>query len=219
MDIFREPKPAAGFYRSQCEPEEEIVLAPAFHWARGDESIGFTTALVCSNCDHLKFYMSDTLIAEADPDRVQFPHLKYPPFTAKAKDVGARWGDLRIDGYIGGKLAISKTLSGKGVDEKVTLLPDDTTLVGDGADTTRVVLRVTDEFDAIRPFAADPIRFELTGPAELIGDNPFSLVGGTGAVWIRAGEQAGKVRLTAHHPVLGAQHVEIAISAAAPEEA
>jgi hypothetical protein len=55
------------------------------------------------------------------------------------------------------------------------------------------VLRVTDEFDAIRPFAADAIRFELTGPAELIGDNPFALVGGQGAIWIRATEQPGKV--------------------------
>ena len=34
-DIFREPKPAAGFYKSQCDPDEEIVLEPAFHWARG----------------------------------------------------------------------------------------------------------------------------------------------------------------------------------------
>ena len=79
-DIFREPKPAAGFYKSQCDPEEEIVLEPAFHWARGDESIGFTTALVCSNCDHLKFYVNDKLAAEADPDRTEFPHLKYGPF-------------------------------------------------------------------------------------------------------------------------------------------
>src|ERR1035437_9356778 len=57
-DIFREPKPAAGFYRSQCDPDEEIVLAPAFHWARGDENQGFTDALVSSNCDHLKFYIA-----------------------------------------------------------------------------------------------------------------------------------------------------------------
>ena len=69
------------------------------------------------------------------------------------------------------------------------------------------------------PFAADAIRFELTGPAQLIGDNPFSLIGGTGALWIRAGEQPGKVYLTAHHPILGAQHVEIDIKPAPPETA
>jgi len=89
--------------------------------------------------------------------------------------------------------------------------------VADGADTTRVVLRVTDEFDAIRPFANDPVKFELEGPAELIGDNPFALIGGTGAVWIRAKEQAGTVRLTAVHPMLGKQQVEFTIATAVPE--
>jgi beta-galactosidase len=124
---------------------------------------------------------------------------------------------LRIEGYIQGKLVITRNFSGKGTDQKFTLLPDDTTLVADGADVTRVVLRVTDEFDAIRPFAADAIRFELTGPAELIGDNPFTLVGGTGAIWIRAKEEPGTVRLTAHHPVLGAQHVDLELKHAEPE--
>jgi beta-galactosidase len=218
-DIFREPKPAAGFYRSQCDPNEEIVLVPAFHWARGDENQGFTNALVSSNCDHLKFYIAGKLVAEADPDRKQFPHLKYAPFTADLSHHVGAWGDLRIEGHIQGKQVISRNFSGKGVDQKFSLLPDDTTLVADGADTTRVVLRVTDEFDAIRPFAADAIRFELTGPAQLIGDNPFALIGGTGAVWIRAGEQPGKVRLTAHHPNLDVQHVEIDIKPAPAENA
>jgi beta-galactosidase len=218
-DIFREPKPAAGFYRSQCDPDEEIVLVPAFHWARGDENQGFTDALVSSNCDHLKFYIAGKLAAEADPDRKQFPHLKYAPFTADLSHHVGAWGDLRIEGHIQGKQVILRSFSGKGVDQKFSLLPDDATLVADGADTTRVVLRVTDEFDAIRPFAADAIRFELTGPAQLIGDNPFALVGGTGAIWIRAGEQPGKVHLTAHHPNLGVQHVEIDIKPAPAETA
>ena len=209
----------AGFYRSQCDPDEEIVLVPAFHWARGDESIGFSRAMVCSNCDHLKFYVGDKLVAEADPDRKQFPHLKYAPFSVDAHDVRVGWDDLRIEGYIRGKKVISRSMSGKGIDQKFTLLPDDTALIADGADTTRVVLRVTDEFDAIRPFANDAIHFELTGPAQLIGDNPFSLIGGTGAVWIRAGEIPGKVRLTAHHPYLGAQHVEFEITPTPPEAA
>lgn len=216
-DIFREPKPAAGFYRSQCDPDEEIVLVPAFHWAHGDENVGFTRALVSSNCEHLKFYVNDKLVAEADPDREQFPHLKYGPFSADLGRAMKNWGDLRIDGYIGGKQVISRSFSGRGVDRKFALLPDDTTLTADGADSTRVVLRVTDEFDAIRPFAADAIRFELTGPAEIIGDNPFSLVGGQGAIWIRALEMTGKATLTAFHPFLGIQKVEFNIVEAPPE--
>jgi len=216
-DIFREPKPAAGFYKSQCDPAEEVVLEPAFHWARGDESIGFTRAVVCSNCDHLKFYIDDKLVAEVDPDRTEFKHLRYAPFSVNLGELFHRWGSLRIEGYIQGKPVVAKSYSGKGADEQFVLLPDDTKLMADGADSTRVVFRVTDEFGNIRPFANDAVRFDLEGPAEIIGDNPLALVGGTGAIWIRAGEQAGQVRLAATHPQLGKQQVEIEIGAAPTE--
>jgi len=216
-DMFREPKPAAGFYKSQCDPEEEIVLEPAFHWARGDADVGFSKAVVCSNCDHVKLYIRYEMIVEADPDRKQFPHLRYAPFTLDLGDPWHKWGDLKLEGYIGDKLVITKHFSGNGVDARFMLLPDDTDLIADGADTTRVVLRVTDEFGAVRSFANDAIKLELQGPAEIIGDNPFALVGGTGAVWIRAKEEPGRVRLTAIHPQLGKQEIEIAIAPAARE--
>jgi beta-galactosidase len=216
-DMFREPKPAVGFYKSQCDPEEEIVLEPAFRWARGDESIGFSKGVVCSNCDHLKFYIGEKLIAELDPDRTEFSSLRYPPFVLHVQPFRDGWGDLRIEGYIKGKQVIVKRLSGKGIDQEFSLLPDDTKLMADGADTTRVVLRVTDEFGVIRSLANDAIQLKVEGPAEIIGDNPFALVGGTGAVWLRAKEEAGSVRLTATHPVLGKRSVEFEIEAAPPE--
>ncbi len=224
LDIFRTPKAAAGFYKSQCDPAEEIVLEPAFHWALGDEEVHFSSALVCSNCDHIKLYTfingAWTLLKEADPSRDQFPHLKYAPFNIDLTDKGwFTWGDLRIDGYRNGKVAVSKTCSGRGVDQKFSLMPDDAELNADGADATRVVLRVTDEFGAIRPFANDPIVLALEGPADLIGDNPFALVGGTGAVWIRAKEEAGTVRLTATHPRLGSRTVSFVLHAAPAERA
>ena len=175
-DIFRLNKPAGGFYKSQCDPADEIVLEPTFSWARGDQSIGFTNAVICSNCDHLKLYVKDKLVIEVDPDRKEFPHLKYAPFVADVGKFVEPWGDLRIEGYIGDKKVITKSYSGKGIDQAFSITPDDTALMADGADTTRVVIRVTDEFGATRPFAADAIRFELEGPAELIGDNPFGLV-------------------------------------------
>jgi beta-galactosidase len=221
-DIFRESKPAGGFYKSQCDPAEEIVLEPAFHWARSDESTNLTIAVVCSNCDHLKFYVRETglessawkLAAELDPDRTEFPHLTYPPFLLDWKNIDFKpfeigWGDLRIDGFIKGEQVISKSLSGRGVDRKFAMLPDDTTLLADGADTTRIVLRVTDEFGALRTYANDPIVFTIEGPGQILGDNPFALIGGTGAIWLRATETAGTVRLTAKHPRLGSQTVVI----------
>ena len=229
-DIFREPKPAAGFYKSQCDPAEEVVLEPAFHWANSDESVGFTKMVVCSNCQQLKFYLREAsvatnpwvLVGTVDPDREEFSNLKYPPFSIEknkldTKQFSLRWGDLRVDGLIDGKVAISKSLSGKGVDQKFVLLPDDTTLEADGADSTRVVLRVTDEFGAARTYANDPILLTLDGPAELIGDSPFALIGGTGAVWIRAKEVAGTVKLTAKHPRLGSQSITLQLTAVSPE--
>jgi beta-galactosidase len=220
-DMWRTPKPAAYFYKSMCEPAEEVVLEPAFHWARGDESVGLTTVMVCSNCEHIKLSIDSgkgfVQVAEADPDRAQFPNLKRPPFMPNlAKQVG-HWGDLKIDGYIGGKLVKTRTMSGKGDDHEFKLLPDDTALIGDGADTTRVVVRVNDEYGNVRPFATDAIRFEIDGPGELIGDNPFAVVGGTGAVWVRTKEGVGTIRLKGIHPFLGTQVVEFKVTAAAAE--
>jgi beta-galactosidase len=230
-DIFREHKPAAGFYKSQCDPSEEVVLEPAFHWARGDESVGFTKAVFCSNCEKLKVLARPTGVedapwiplAELDPDRTEFEHLKYPPFVLDLAKLNLRklnlpWGDLRVEGYIGGKLVITKALSGSGVDRKFLMLPDDQELIADGADSTRVVLRVTDEFGAVRTYANDPIAFTLEGPAMLIGENPLALVGGTCAIWIRAKDEAGTVRLTAKHPRLGELKADFTLTAAPKEE-
>ena len=94
---------------------------------------------------------------------------------------------------------------------------DDQELMADGADTTRVVLRVTDEFDNVHPQANDPIEFTLEGPGELLGDNPIALAGGTVAVWVRAQEQPGTVRLTAKHLRLGTQTASFSLRAVAAE--
>ncbi|MEZ5426851.1 MAG: glycoside hydrolase family 2 TIM barrel-domain containing protein [Pyrinomonadaceae bacterium] len=208
-DIFRIPKPAAGFYRSQCEPSEEIVLEPAFDWARGDENETFTDALVCSNCEKLKFYIGDRLIAEVGPDRKTYPHLKYAPFAANLHSgIGKGWDDLTIEGFIAGKKVIERKMSGKGVDQKFIVEADDLELIADGIDMTRVVFRVADEFGNTRPFAQAAIELSVEN-GEIIGDNPFALIGGGGAVWVRSTEKAGVIKLRAGHPRLGTKTAEI----------
>jgi beta-galactosidase len=219
-DIFRLPKPAAGFYKSQCDPEEEVVIEPGFFYAWGDRGGGNGPGLVpiCSNCDHLKIYYNGKLRLEADPDKAGYPNLKYPPFMVNLNNLSfATWGDLKIEGYIKGKLAATKLLSGEGTDDRLVLKPDDLQLDGDGRDATRVVLAATDEFGNLRPFASGAIQLSITGPGEIVGENPFSLSGGAGAVWVKAKELPGTIRLEARHQYLGKQSVQIRVRKAESE--
>jgi len=219
-DIFRVPKAAAGFYKSQCDPAEELVVEPGFNWSSGDHSSAGGPGIVpvCSNCEHLKLYIDGTLKTEAEPDRATYGHLKYPPFLVNLSNLPLNpWGDLRIDGYIGGKKVISRSYSGKGIDAQLLVEPDDTALRGDGIDVTRVVLRAADEYGNTQQFASGAIQLTIEGPGEIVGENPFGLVAGAGAVWIRTKQGAGTVTLTARHQYLPAKEIKIAVSAAEPE--
>ncbi|HEX3436804.1 MAG TPA: glycoside hydrolase family 2 TIM barrel-domain containing protein [Pseudacidobacterium sp.] len=221
MDIFRLPKPAAGFYKSQCDPSEEAVLEAGFHWAENDQPSGFKRGVICSNCELLKCYIKRDgkwhQIIELKPAHDEFPHLTYPPFFLSLPDGNDDWGDLRIDGYIQGNKIASKSLSGLGIDQKFSIHCDDTELFADGADAARIVLCVTDEYGAIRPLCNDPISISLDGPATLIGPKSLALVGGTAAVWVRARQEEGSVRLTAAHPQFGVQTIQIKLSAVPAE--
>jgi beta-galactosidase len=173
---------------------------------------------ICSNCEHLKIYYNVKLRLEVDPDRAAYPNLKYPPFMPNLGNLSfASWGDLKIEGYIGGKLVATKSISGEGTDEKLVAKADDGALDGDGRDATRVVLAVTDQFGNLRPFASGAIQLSIAGPGEIVGENPFSLAGGAGAVWVKAKDMPGTIRLEAKHQYLGKVAVEIQVRKAEQE--
>lgn len=159
--------------------------------------------------------MSGELMGEVEPDRKTYPHLKYPPFVINLKPkLMDKWGELKIEGYIGGKLVGTKKMSGKGVDQKFIVEADDKEINADGIDMTRVVFKITDEFGNVRPFAFGVIQFSIEN-GEIIGDNPFPLVGGQGAVWIRSTQRSGVIKLTAKHARLGTKIIEIKTNASA----
>lgn len=217
MDIFREAKPAAAFYRSQCDPEEEVVLEAGFHWTTNDGPGATDQAPICSNCDSIKCSIGRDgnwhEVLELKPDRKQFPHLKHPPFTFDYSLPSAdEWGDLRLDGYVRGELKISKSYSGEGLDQAFHMTADDRELLADGSDATRVVMRITDKYGNVRPAANDPVLLQIEGPGRLIGPTLLSLVGGVAAVWVQALSEPGKVTLTAKHDEFGMRTVEIAVS-------
>ncbi|CAA9585303.1 MAG: Beta-galactosidase, partial [uncultured Thermomicrobiales bacterium] len=214
-DLFRIPKPGASFYRSQCNPATRAVLEPAFYWDFGPESPPDgpgAGAMICANCERIEVYVGGVHHATARPNRARFGHLPYPPFFVDLTVDGAARLDLRLDGFIGDRLVISRAFAGDPTGDRLDLHADDVALVGDGRDMTRLVCRAVDRHGAPRPFVGGVVTFALDGPGTIVGDNPFDLgsAGGAGAVWIRAaGGRVGTVRVRAEHPALGAATVAI----------
>jgi len=155
-------------------------------------------------------------VAEADPDRTAFGNLPHPPFTVNLHK-GLKKGTLKIEGYLGGKKVVEKLYAHEGFDRQFLLAADDAKLMADGADSTRVTMLVADEYGNLRRYSTAAVSLSLEGPAELIGETPFSLFGGCGAVWIRAKHEPGTAVLKATHPVLGTKEVRITLEAAQPE--
>jgi beta-galactosidase len=220
-DVFRVPKPGAAIYQSQVDPAVRPVLAPAFHWDFGPGSPAEgpgPDAMICSNCDRLEIYLDDAHHATAHPDRERFGRLDHPPSFVDLTVPGGTRPELRVDGYVGDRLVVSRRFGGDRAGDTLSLVADDAELVGDGRDATRVVFRVVDAHGAPRPYVSGDVELTLTGPGALVGDRPFPLGdnGGVGAVWVRTTPGGGgDIHLTAR--LAGYPEAVVRIAVAAPD--
>jgi len=150
--------------------------------------------------------------ASLRPDYAGFPNLRFPPFFADLKLDGAAPKELRIDGYLGDKHVMSRLFSSEPMSDRLWLQADDTELIADGSDITRLAFAVVDKFGAPRAYAEGKVTLQTEGPGILVGDNPFDLSpsGGIGAVYIRTMEgKTGHLRATATHEQLPAASVDL----------
>ena len=105
-------------------------------------------------------------------------------------------------GYHQGTQVAEQWISSSRLPKKLTLSTDVDQLWADGADMTRLIFRITDEFGNSLPYTPRIVTFKLLGPAELIGENPFPLIGGQAALHVKAQYESGTVSIHAHTPGL-----------------
>lgn len=181
-DVFRVPKLGAAFYLAQIAPGVRPVIEPAFYWDFGPRSPSGpgASSAIFSNCDSLKLFVDGKLIATLRPDRANYPHIKYPPFFADLVADGSAKPELRIDGYVDGRLALSRSFSADHTRDQLFLRADDRQLAADGSDATRLVFGITDRYGAPRQLAQGQVNLKVTGPWDIVGDNPFSLAKAAG---------------------------------------
>ena len=216
MDMFRLPKWAAAVYASQQDPSERVVLQAATHWTMGDRSAGGNDPIhVYSNVDEIDVYYGDEHLGRFSPDRETYPHLPHPPFTVTGLEMMMMWGqsfgDLRVVGYIDGEQVAEQRIGSDGIPAQLVLATDDDALHADGADMTRLTVRITDDYGNTLPYAQQAVTFTLEGDADLVGENPLVLPGGQAAVYVRAGHTPGPVTVTARTARLDAQTVTITL--------
>jgi len=215
-DIFRIPKPAAAFYASQVDPRVRAVLEPGFAWDFKAQPSGPGPGVtIWSNCDRLLLFLDDRPAGEARSRRAEFPHLRYPPFAADLVVPKGQRPQLRLDGYAGGRLVVTRRFSGDRGSDVLGCVPDDPELRADGSDATRVVVAALDRFGTLRAGTTGQVKLTLTGPGELVGDPTldFGATGGAAAVWLRpfAGPP-GTLALTARHETLGSATATVRVT-------
>jgi len=212
MDMFRIPKFAAYSYKSQLPPDREVVLEPVTIYTRGERSIGGIVPLtVLTNCDYVEFIYGGQKLGRFYPDKERYPGIPHPP--VEIKDIPGEWGtDWRegeFIGYVGGKEAARRKFSANPIATRLVAVADDEVLSADEPDATRVVYKLVDQEGNLLPFANEIVKFDISGPGEIIGPKEVALIGGCIAVWIKTRNEEGRITLTASGPRFTANEVEI----------
>jgi beta-galactosidase len=209
LDTFRIPKPAAAIYRAQLDPRTRPVIEPVFCWDFGPGSPPHgpgADAMIATNCERLEIFAGPEHIATGFPDRARFGGLAYPPVFADLTVDGSGLPELRIDGYLGGRLVASARMSADPARDQLGLTADHASITADGTDATRVTFRALDAYGNQRPHVTGDVTVQLAGPAILVGANPFPFgeYGGAGGGFVRSlPGRPGLITITARHPALG----------------
>jgi beta-galactosidase len=212
-DSFRVPKPGAAIYRSQLHPSVRPVIVPVFFWELGGTPTG--AAMIASNCEQLEIFIDSVHLTTAEPafGSPLYGGLSHPPFFVSfPKRPPLSVPELLIVGYAGRQRVAELRMSSDPAGDTLAMAADDATISADGSDATRVVFRAVDSYGNQRRYPVGEVTLTMSGPATLIGDNPFAFgaYGGLGAVWIRSlADQPGIITLGASEPELGPAEVRV----------
>ena len=203
MDMFREPKFASYVYSSQDHAKNGIVLEPVTVWARGERNIqGVLPLIILTNCDYVEFQFNDSEERfSINPDFKNFSNLPHPPIMVDTEHFpenvfgtwGTDWPNVKINGFIDRKLAISRKFVADPVPTNLEIIPD-LEEVSIGTDV-RVIIRALDQVGNKMRYLNETISVNLSGPAIIFGPNSIPLRAGSAGFWIRS-LGLGKIKIS-----------------------
>ena len=126
--------------------------------------------------------------------------LKYEDALALYGKYVGNWGSeatrWRLDARKGGEVVASVTCC-PGTMLRLEVTPSHTELrEGDTYDMAAVRIRLLDEYGNVAPYAQLPVRFRLTGAAELVGPEVVTAEGGMTGTYVKTNGKPGAAKLT-----------------------
>jgi hypothetical protein len=212
IDIMRIPKFVYYFYKSQSAADNydgskhPMVFIANFYMASSP-----LDRKVYSNCQQVRLYKNNVLVATQSPDASQLDvsgfsnsvtpktspnNLAHPPFTFK--NVTFTAGELRAEGLIGGQVVATHTVKTPGAPAAIVLKADPPQIEANGGDFSRIIASVVDANGTVVPTATNSISFAISGGgATLIGENPMAAQAGMNIILAKSSLTLGEITVTA----------------------
>lgn len=231
FDAFRRPKYSAELFRAQRPARAAHPTAdsgPMVFIAHGMTPFSPSAVTVYSNCDAVRLTSNGKVVATLEPRRespgMPSPILEFPNafdfmavkalHRANAQDQAC----LLAEGIVDGKVVATHRVRPAKRASKLRLELDDEGVAprADGSSIVVLVASLTDGDGNVKRLNNGAVRFEVGGPAELVGDasvgaNPRTLRWGEAPALLRSGTRPGKVRVVAHYATPGSQMPQSAV--------
>jgi beta-galactosidase len=193
FDIMRIRKFATYFYQSQSAADNyDGSVHPMVHIASYNRSDSPLDRKVYSNCDQVKLYQNNTLVATQSPDAGRT--LAHPPFTFK--NVAYAAGTMRAEGLIGGVVVARDSVKSPLTASALKLIADPDTIEANGGDFSRVEAYIIDANGTWVQYTTNPVSFAITGQGDLVGDNPIAAQSGACITLAKARLSPGTLTVT-----------------------
>jgi beta-galactosidase len=172
LDLCGFKKPSAWFRQSLWSDKPMVYICTATGGGEGARSVrenetwnlekGKNVTIRCyTNCAEVQLTLNDKPLGakklKEAPDGALIWQIPYEP------------GVLKAAGLKGGKTVCQYTLATAGKAAKIELSADSTELAADGKDVCHLSFQVVDSKGVRVPDAANEVKFEVDGPAAIIG--------------------------------------------------
>ena len=156
MDVCGFPKNIYYYYQSWWTDKDVLHISPHWNWKdKRDQTID---VWVNTNADNVELFLNGKSLGKKDMPRNS--HLQW--------SVNYQPGTLEAVAFKKGK-RLSTKIETTGTPVEVVMTPYKTTMLADGSDVCVINLSAVDREGREVPDADNMIKFEITGPAKIIG--------------------------------------------------